>query len=137
MNSGQAHAWLFIDLINRHLRQFVDPDDSLYEPEGCGPCSTLVNYWLTPQGRDEAQAYLDQLSPADRQWAWAPGGVIDWAQIEARINGAQLVDPMVMVRKKVYDELIEDQKIFMALQNAGVDNWEGWDGVLAAYREEN
>lgn len=43
----------------------------------------------------------------------------------------------VIIRKKVYDELIEDQKIMIALQNAGVDNWEGYDDAMATYREEN
>lgn len=138
MNSGQAHAWLFIDLINVHLREVVDPDDTTYDPDSCGPCKALRDYWLTPRGRAEAQTYLNQLSLEDRTWVWAPGGVIDWAELERRAaKGGQKRGPLVWVRKKVYDELIEDQKIFMALQNAGVDNWEGWDGVLAAYQEEN
>lgn len=41
----------------------------------------------------------------------------------------------VTIDKKVYDELIEDQKLFIALQNAGVDNWEGWRQVIDAYNE--
>jgi len=43
----------------------------------------------------------------------------------------------VIISKKVYDELIEDQKFFIALQNAGVDNWEGWEHVLHAVNEED
>lgn len=43
----------------------------------------------------------------------------------------------VIISKKFYDELIEDQKIMIALQNAGVDNWEGYDDALATYHEEN
>lgn len=42
------------------------------------------------------------------------------------------IDPVekITIKKKVYDELIEDQKLLIALQNAGVDNWEGWDDVI-------
>lgn len=43
----------------------------------------------------------------------------------------------VIISKKVYDELIEDQKIMIALQNAGVDNWDGYGIAMAAYREED
>jgi hypothetical protein len=136
MKAGQAHAWLFIDLINRHLREVVDPDDSTYDPDGCGPCQSLRDYWLTLRGRADAQVYLNQLSPGDREWAWAPGGVIDWVEIERRTSGGQEYMPLVTIKKKVYDELVSDQKFFIALQNAGVDNWEGWEHVLHTVNEE-
>ena len=34
-------------------------------------------------------------------------------------------DEMISIPKKVYDQLIEDQKWLGALEAAGVDNWEG------------
>ena len=86
MNSGQAHAWLFIDLINRHLRDTVDPNDCPFNPDQCGPCQTLRDYWLTPRGRAEAQVYLNQLSLENRTWVWAPGGVVDWNEIVRRMS---------------------------------------------------
>lgn len=135
MKSGQAHAWLLIDLINRHLREVVDPEDCTYAPDHCGPCGSLRDYWLTPRGRAEAQVYLNQLSLEDRTWVWAPGGVIDWVEIERRTSGGQEYVPLVTIKQKVYDELVEDQKFFIALQNAGVDNWEGWEHVLRTVNE--
>ena len=136
MKAGEAHAWLFIDLINRHLREVVDPDDTTYGPDQCGPCQSLRDYWLTPRGRAEAQTYLNQLSPDNREWVWAPGGVIDWDLLVKRTEGGQEFTPLVTIKQKVYDELVEDQKFFIALQNAGVDNWEGWDMVLHSINEE-
>lgn len=137
MKSGQAHAWLFIDLINRHLREVVDPEDATFAPDQCGPCAALRDYWLTSRGRAEAQAYLNQLSLEDRTWVWAPGGVIDWAELERRTVGGQEYVPLVTVKQKVYDELIEDQKILIALQNAGVDDWDGYGIAMAAHEEED
>ncbi len=34
---------------------------------------------------------------------------------------------MVSVPKERYDRLIEQEKLLQALQDAGVDNWEGYD----------
>lgn len=104
MPSGQAHGWLFVDLVNVHLGdQTVDEWDKLWLlnhgqdpdayrsrfcPECCGPCGALRDYWNTPRGRAEAQAYVSQLSKDNRNWIWCPDGVIDWADIEDRMaNG--------------------------------------------------
>lgn len=137
MNTEQAVAWSFIDLINTHLRQFVDPEDTLFDPARCGPCKALRDYWLTTIGKMHAQDCLNHLSPEDRTWVWAPGGVIDWAEIERRVAGGQELTPLVTVKRKVYDEMVEEMKLFIALQNAGVDNWESWSDVLATYQEED
>lgn len=99
MKSGEAHAWLFVDLINVHLRDTVDPDDMPFAPDDCGPCGALRDYWNTPRGRAEAQVYLNQLGPDNRNWIWSPGGVIDWGQIEARMSGQRMR----------YDEEDEDE----------------------------
>lgn len=136
MKSGQAHAWLFIDLINVHLAEYIDDADGQWAPDECGPCGALRDYWLTPRGRAEAQAYMNQLEPDNRNWSWCPFGVIDWAEIERRAaEHGQREGPLVWVRKKVYDEMVEDQKLLIALQNAGVDNWEGWSPVLDEINE--
>lgn len=42
----------------------------------------------------------------------------------------------VIIRKKVYKELVEDQKLMIALQNAGVDNWDGYAVAMEAYEED-
>lgn len=136
MPSDEAHAWLFVDLINTHLREHVDPDDSPYYPDHCGPCNALRNYWNTFRGRNEAQMYLNKLAPVNRVWGWAPNGVINWAEIERRMHGGQESTPMVTVRKKVYDEMVEDQKVMIALQNCGVDSWDGYEAAMQYYEKE-
>lgn len=138
MKSGEAHGWLFVDLINVHLSEYIDDADGHWAPDQCGPCGALRDFWLTPRGRAIAQAYVNQLSPQDRAWVWAPDGVIDWAEIERRAaKDGQRQGPLVWVRKKVYDEMVEDQKIMIALQNGGVDSWEGYDAAMEQYHEES
>lgn len=90
MNSGEAHGWLFVDLVNVHLRDTVDPYDIPYAPDHCGPCGALRDFWVTPRGRAIAQTYLNQLAPENRNWVWSPGGVIDWTQIEVRMAGRRM-----------------------------------------------
>lgn len=92
MSSGEAHGWLFVGLINDHLRERWREDiwgdrmpegATSYCPQCCGPCGTLRDYWNTTRGRAEAQTYVNALSRVDRGWSWCPNGVIDWEQIEA------------------------------------------------------
>lgn len=91
MRSGEAHGWLFVALINDHLMERWPGDawDAMpegatsYCPQCCGPCGALRDYFNTPRGRAEAQAYLSGLGRESRNWSWSPGGVIDWVQIEA------------------------------------------------------
>jgi len=33
----------------------------------------------------------------------------------------------ITISKKEYEELLEDQKLLRCLQDAGVDNWSGYD----------
>jgi hypothetical protein len=42
----------------------------------------------------------------------------------------------VTITKKEYEELLEDQKMLNALQDAGVDNWEGYDYAMELLNEE-
>lgn len=46
---------------------------------------------------------------------------------------ANKAEEMVTITKKKYDELVEDSKFLMALEAAGVDNWEGY-GVAGSWR---
>lgn len=46
---------------------------------------------------------------------------------------ANKAEEMVTITKKEYDELVEDSKFLMALEAAGVDNWEGY-GVAGSWR---
>jgi len=90
MDSGQAHGWLFVGLINEHLMEQWSGDAygaipegvTFYCPECCGPCGALRDYFNTPRGRAEAQTYLSAMGREGRNWSWAPGGIIDWVQIE-------------------------------------------------------
>lgn len=42
----------------------------------------------------------------------------------------------VSVEKKEYERLKDNAKFLQALQNAGVDNWEGYDFAIELYGEE-
>lgn len=43
---------------------------------------------------------------------------------------------MVTIRTKWFNELKLDSDMFIALQNAGVDNWEGYANAVAHLTEE-
>ena len=43
----------------------------------------------------------------------------------------------VVVNKKLYEELLNDQKFLYALQAAGIDNWEGYDDATSTRDSEN
>jgi hypothetical protein len=53
--------------------------------------------------------------------------------------GSQTEDQeeMITITKAEYDELIEDQKLLIALQGAGVDNWDGYDYAIESLDENN
>lgn len=40
------------------------------------------------------------------------------------------VTETITISRKVYEELVEDQKFLSALIACGVDNWSGYDSVL-------
>ncbi len=42
----------------------------------------------------------------------------------------------VTISKKEYESLLEDRKWLQALQNAGVDNWEGYDYACELMNED-
>jgi hypothetical protein len=42
---------------------------------------------------------------------------------------------MITITKEEYDELIYDQMKLIALEGAGVDNWEGWDDAMEILEE--
>ena len=41
----------------------------------------------------------------------------------------------ITISKKEYEELIEDQKLLQCLQDAGVDNWSGYDYAMEMMQE--
>lgn len=43
----------------------------------------------------------------------------------------------VVVLKKVYDKLVEDQEMLDALRVAGVDNWSGYSDAMASIEESD
>lgn len=45
------------------------------------------------------------------------------------------MDEMITISKKYFDDLVDDQNLLNALQNAGVDNWEGYDYAMEEYQE--
>jgi hypothetical protein len=149
MKSGEAFGWVLTGLINEHVRVYGDPGSETVEfnPDDCGPCAALKEYFLTPRGRDEVDIFVRQVPRPSGPWQWQNGdGTVNWVEIERRLvlprheergEGERGPVPMVTIKKKVYDELISDQKFFIALQNAGVDNWEGWEHVLHAVNEED
>ena len=41
---------------------------------------------------------------------------------------------MVTISEEEYRKFLNNRRLLLALQNAGVDNWEGYDYALAEYR---
>jgi hypothetical protein len=41
----------------------------------------------------------------------------------------------ITISKKEYEELLEDQKLLRCLQDAGVDNWSGYDYAMEIMQE--
>lgn len=42
----------------------------------------------------------------------------------------------VTISKEEYENLLEDQRILLALEGAGVDNWEGYDFAMQSLNED-
>lgn len=47
------------------------------------------------------------------------------------------INNTVTLPMAMYDELLEDSRWLVALQNAGVDNWNGYDFARELYNEES
>jgi hypothetical protein len=45
------------------------------------------------------------------------------------------VHEMITISKEEYDELVKDSDFLHALEQAGVDNWEGYSDAVDIYRE--
>lgn len=45
------------------------------------------------------------------------------------------MDNNVTITRELYDQLIEDARWLACLEEAGVDNWQGFDEARAIYRE--
>ena len=95
MGSARAHGFLIAGLINDHLRERwprqewerMPEHSTSYCPECCGPCAALRDYFFTPRGRAEADAYVMALPKSPRPgygYDWQnENGSIRWDVIEA------------------------------------------------------
>ena len=45
------------------------------------------------------------------------------------------MEETITISKKEYEELLEDQKLLLCLQGAGVDNWSGYDDAMEMMEE--
>jgi hypothetical protein len=43
---------------------------------------------------------------------------------------------MVTITREEYEELRDRDRLLTCLENAGVDNWDGWDTAIDEYNEE-
>ena len=46
------------------------------------------------------------------------------------------MEETITISKEEYESLLEDSKFLRALENAGVDNWEGYDFARDLYDED-
>ena len=46
------------------------------------------------------------------------------------------MEEMVTITKKEYEQLVDDSEKLCALENAGVDNWDGYDYAMQLYHED-
>lgn len=44
---------------------------------------------------------------------------------------------MVTITKEEYEELLNDRRVLVALEMAGVDNWDGYDYAMEILEEED
>lgn len=49
--------------------------------------------------------------------------------------GNLLTNTDVIISEKEYEDLLADARLLLALQGAGVDNWEGWDYAMEMLEE--
>lgn len=97
MRSDRAHGFLIAGLINDHLREWREANKwdlragapkeyTTYCPQCCGPCGALGEYFNTPRGRAEADAYAMVLPKShlpDMGYEWQnDNGSINWKIIE-------------------------------------------------------
>ena len=45
------------------------------------------------------------------------------------------MEETITISKKEYESLLEDQKLLQCLQDAGVDNWSGYDYAIEMMKE--
>lgn len=46
------------------------------------------------------------------------------------------MDETVTITKKEYDSLLDDSRLLQCLQNAGVDNWDGYSYAMEEFYED-
>jgi len=45
-------------------------------------------------------------------------------------------DDYIIIKKSEYEDLLDDQLALNCLENAGVDNWEGYDEAMEEYHQQ-
>lgn len=91
MKSGEAFGWALTGLINDHIRVWSYYEDESkdtveFNPEECGPCAALAEYFLTPRGRDEMDLFIRQVPIEGGPWDWQnKDGTVNWIEIERRL----------------------------------------------------
>lgn len=63
-------------------------------------------------------------------WETCRGKAQEWGEVE-------LNEDRVVLKKSRYDELIEMERKLIALENAGVDNWDGYYIAMECLHEED
>ena len=54
---------------------------------------------------------------------------------DERNNKMEEIEEMVEISVEEYNDLIDDSIMLMALNAAGVDNWQGYDDAIEIYNE--
>lgn len=54
-----------------------------------------------------------------------------------RVNYIEKNNGNIEISRTDFDDLLKDQKMLLALENAGVDNWSGYDFARELFEEDN
>lgn len=91
MKSGEAFGWVLTGLINDHIIIWTNFEDTVYDtiqfnPDDCGPCAALAEYFLTPRGRDEMDIFIRQVPKSGQGEDWRNAdGTVNWVEIDRRL----------------------------------------------------
>lgn len=91
MKSGEAFGWVLTALLNDHIVVWSDYEDEAndtvdFHPDKCGPCGALLDYFLTPRGRDEVDIFVRQVPKSGQGEDWRNAdGSVNWTEIDRRL----------------------------------------------------
>jgi hypothetical protein len=82
MHSGVAFGWVLTGLINDHIKEWTD-DTIQFDPDECGPCAALRDFFLTPRGRSIMDTFIRTVPIVDGPWVWQNAdGTVNWDYID-------------------------------------------------------